>query len=468
MIKKIQISLLLFLCFYKALSQNFETMPYLGNGISPYAIEKVLFDSVHNKLIVSSKYMNYAGGKKVRGICSWDGTKWDSLSSGINTHDTFNNQANGTVLCGIPYNGKLLVGGSFQSIGGVNATSLATWDGAKWDSLSVRAFKFLYDDASISGIYKFNNKLYLYGSFDTIQGQSANSIATFDGNLFQPITIPVQSQATFSDMKFYKGELYVSGNFSHTSQSGDYDILRYDGNNWISVGGGIKGGGSSVGSMAIYNNELYVGGYFYQSSGNAGNVIMKWDGNNWHDVGWGNNYQNGAIWQLLVHQNKLYAFGSFEYTANLKSSKVAVFDGTQWCAFADSLDERVFSAEIYHDSIYIVGAFKSINTDTAKRCIAKIKQPMVYNTCVNVVGIKENINDTSFSLFPNPTTSIINIDDENNQLQNATIQIQNYLGQLVFTSSFTSQINLSNLSAGMYFLTIEDKHSKKTIKIIKE
>lgn len=87
----------------------------------------------------------------------------------------------------------------------------------------------------------------------------------------------------------------------------------------------------------------------------------------------------------------------------------------------------------------------------------------------NSVGLKDYSKENlELYIFPNPTTSIINIVDENNQLQNATIQIKNYLGQLVFTSSFTSQINFSSLSAGMYFLSIEDENSKKTIKIIKQ
>jgi len=86
----------------------------------------------------------------------------------------------------------------------------------------------------------------------------------------------------------------------------------------------------------------------------------------------------------------------------------------------------------------------------------------------NAVGLKENDALQNIKLYPNPTTSTINIVDENNQLQNATIQIKNYLGQLVYNSSFTSQIDLRNLSAGMYFFTVEHKNSKKTVKIIKQ
>jgi hypothetical protein len=110
------------------------------------------------------------------------------------------------------------------------------------------------------------------------------------------------------------------------------------------------------------------------------------------------------------------------------------------------------------DGVYFV-ALKINSTKTLSKKL--IKQ-------TNAVGLKENDILQNIKLYPNPTNSILNIVDENNQLQNTTIQIKNNLGQLVYTSPFTSQINLSSLSAGMYFLTVENKGSKKTIKIIKQ
>ena len=99
---------------------------------------------------------------------------------------------------------------------------------------------------------------------------------------------------------------------------------------------------------------------------------------------------------------------------------------------------------------------------------------VVYNHTVTVtvlMPVKVDEYDklqNSIKLFPNPTNSIINIDDEKKQFQNATIEIKNYLGQVVFTTPFASQINLQNFSAGMYFLTVKDKDYEKTVKIIKE
>jgi hypothetical protein len=93
---------------------------------------------------------------------------------------------------------------------------------------------------------------------------------------------------------------------------------------------------------------------------------------------------------------------------------------------------------------------------------------------VNVInGLTTNINqnttnNNSISIYPNPTNSILNIIDKQNQFQNATIEIKNYLGQVVLSSPFTSQINLQNFSAGMYFLTILNNSNKKTVKILKQ
>lgn len=453
MIKKYLI-LLLSINLFQAVSQNFEALPYIGNKPAPYYIEKVLVDSIHDKLLISSKWINYAGSKKVRGVCSWDGSIWDSLSSGINTHDILNNQPNGNILAGISYNGKFLVGGNFESIGGVNATSIATWDGTKWDSLPIRAFKFLDYGASIYGFYKYNGNLYLYGYFDSIQGQKANGLASFDGVSFHPINLPIQNQSSITDMILYNGELYISGVFSYTAQAGNQNILKYDGTNWISVGGGVKGNISSISSMTVYNNELYVGGYFLKSSGNIANIIMKWNGTNWKDVGWGNEYNNGGIWKLLIYKNKLFTFGTFDLAGNIKASKIAVFDGIQWCNFSDSLDSDINTAAIYRDTIYVAGNFKSINTDTTKKLIAKLKYPNNYVQCVNA-SYNEFIKNIHISVNPIPTNSVINIIVEQNQFLNSIIEIINYLGQSIFSEPFTNQIDVSHFPSGVYTINIK-------------
>jgi hypothetical protein len=91
-----------------------------------------------------------------------------------------------------------------------------------------------------------------------------------------------------------------------------------------------------------------------------------------------------------------------------------------------------------------------------------------YITKLNAAGAIPIHPHILISIYPKPTNSILNIIDSKKQLQNSTIEIKNYLGQVVFSSPFNTQINLSNLSVGLYFLTIQDKSNSKTVKIIKE
>jgi|688.fasta_scaffold239656_2 hypothetical protein len=129
---------------------------------------------------------------------------------------------------------------------------------------------------------------------------------------------------------------------------------------------------------------------------------------------------------------------------------------------ATVLPSGSYSVTLNGDSIPDGIYFVSLRINSTKTLSKKlIKQ-------TNAVGLKENDILQNIKLYPNPTNSILNIVDENNQLQNTTIQIKNNLGQLVYTSPFTSQINLHSISAGMYFLTVENKDSKKTVKIIKQ
>lgn len=280
----------------------------------------------------------------------------------------------------------------------------------------------------------------------------------------------VGSQAKrISSIVEFQNEIYICGGLFNIGPANNApDVYKFNGSTWVSTTGtGFYGSYDGVSHLIVYNNELYGCGHMSTSTGNPGNNIIKWNGTSWQDVGFGNTPSFINIQQMLVYHNQLWVFGAFSKVANVLASNIAIYDGTNWCVLPDTFNNQVNSAAIYNDTIYVSGGFTKINSDTNMAYIAKIKYPTLYSQCVNV-GIKENINDNSFNVFPNPTNSILNIVDENNQLQNATIQIKNNLGQLIFTSSFTSQINLHSLSAGMYFLTVENKGSKKTIKIIKQ
>lgn len=456
-------------------------LTYLKTGaqsLAPVSLDKfsdatIMFtDTVHNKLIVSSKGSRKVGSLDIRGIASWNGIKWDSLTGGINTHNkNISPYPQGIVGCGVEYGGKYLVGGLFFSIGNINTTGLALWDGVKWDSLPKRAFRF-EQPVVVTSFLKKGGLLYFAGSFDSIAGKPTNSIATWDGVNFNPIILPVSiispSDFYISSIVEFQNEIYICGGLFNIGTTGAArDVYKFNGTSWVSTTGtGLFGSFDSIGDLIIYNNELYACGHILQANGNAGNHIIKWNGTSWQDVGFGNTPSFIGIEQMLVYHNQLWVFGWFTKVANVPASNIAVYDGVNWCSLQDTVQNKILSATIYRDTIYVAGAFTKINSDTNMAYIAKIKYPTLYSHCVKVG--KEPNNIKPFEIYPNPATSILNIIDDQNEFQNSTVIIYNVLGQVVYSKSFSNQIDVSFLANGMYYLTLQDGVNTKTVKVIKD
>jgi hypothetical protein len=77
----------------------------------------------------------------------------------------------------------------------------------------------------------------------------------------------------------------------------------------------------------------------------------------------------------------------------------------------------------------------------------------------------ENIDEVSFSVYPNPTSSFVNIHSKETIDK---IELFDINGRLIFTKPNNSQIDISNLSVGIYMLKVVDVDGKSsTKKIIK-
>lgn len=101
---------------------------------------------------------------------------------------------------------------------------------------------------------------------------------------------------------------------------------------------------------------------------------------------------------------------------------------------------------------------------------------LITYTCSSIIypfincatGLIEKNIESELEIFPNPSSSIIGLSDKQNQFNSSSINIENQLGQIVLTIPFSSQIDISNLTSGMYFLTLQNKTNKRTVKIIKQ
>lgn len=180
-------------------------------------------------------------------------------------------------------------------------------------------------------------------------------------------------------------------------------------------------------------------------------------------------------------------FDNCTFIADAENAFIAKYDSTGNCKWVtgskgysgqrgldintDTLDNIYLTGAVFNSGSYSFGT-DSFNIPYTLTCIND------YNACTSIFVVKINSNlvnvkeidkiINNISVFPNPVASTINIFDESNQLQNATIEITNYLGQNVYSTPYSNQIDLQSLSAGLYFLTVKEKSNKKTFKIVKE
>ncbi len=87
-----------------------------------------------------------------------------------------------------------------------------------------------------------------------------------------------------------------------------------------------------------------------------------------------------------------------------------------------------------------------------------------FSFSVSTVGVNENQNEESFSVFPVPSTGLINVSDIINSTD-TKVSVMNLMGQVVFQnelSESSNKIDLSNLEKGVYFVRI----GKSTQRII--
>ena len=404
----------------------------LTSGVLNNKEVKCIFgDSVTNLVYVGGAF-TLAGGLPVTQIASWDGASWDSLSSGIND--------GGRVFDIDRYNGKIIAAGTFDQIGGIYASGLAAWDGSNWTPLVQLKDRDDYPGVVIS-ILVDGGDLIIAGSFDSLNGLPANSIARFDGSNWFSYPPLDTTSLLLAKPTIYNGELYVIGNIWDPSL-GYKGIARFDGATWLPVGTGFSLG-AITNALAVYNNELYIGGYF-SSPNDPGNMLVKWNGTNYIPLPVTPNWQ---VHELKVIGGKLYVGGLFLNVGSLSNSAFcARLNGVIWESTGGAFDNGVSSFTALNGDIFIGGGFWTVNGDTMN----------AITRYVGAVGVNESSIQGTLSIFQNDGRGNVVVIIPSGLEGPCTFSVFDVNGKLLnqFASKGETRIpvNLSDRPAGIYFI----------------
>jgi len=369
------------------------------------------------------------------------------------------------------YKGSLIVCGGFDSVNGVNVSSIAQKNASGWSPFGW--FRYDQYQGKLNNVKVIEDTLYTVGGFNVVDGDSINGIARLVSGKWEGVY-----EAPFNDVGDvckYKGVLYVGGNMGFIYNGNNYgDMAMYKNGEWQPVGPPyLSGGFTHIKDMTVYNDELYVLGWIQKSDGNVGNGIQKWDGTQWSEVGSGLQSVNpgyGTVqpFDMEVHNGKLYVVGGFYFAGDVPARFVATWDGDRWC----SMNSSVFSISsntffngvgFLNDTLFcgFSGRIIEGNDSAFYQGIVKAPLNLVSDTCsINfTTGVEERNNlENGISVYPNPATNLVNVKIENANIRLKKLELINAHGQVVLSKKWEVQVGLSStielnqIAGGVYVL----------------
>jgi hypothetical protein len=203
-------------------------------------------------------------------VAAWDGQGWQPVGGSL---------PNGAGYALTVYRDALILGGTFSQIGGQSAHSIARWDGASRSPLgSGLDYNYCCSAANVWALPVSDTALITGGDFMKAGGQLAYQIARWDGASWSPLGFGINGVGVYA-LTGFAGKLIVGGAFAYAGNSPASSIARWDGRVWSELQGGVKSADSlsqSVNALCVWQNELYVGGAFTQAGTEAASGLGRW------------------------------------------------------------------------------------------------------------------------------------------------------------------------------------------------
>lgn len=239
------------------------------------------------------------------------------------------------ILCLLSHNNRLYAGGTFTTVDGNTVNGVAVWDGSNWLPMGSGfdgASAYVYDLAV------YNNDIYAAGSFTKSGAFDVSGVAKWDGKVWQPVGggIAITDSTNYvKALHVFNNELYAGGNFDSAGTASAANIAKWNGTGWQQISNGTD---DAVLGFHTHNNELYVGGFFVfdQSSGTGLQYrIAKLDNGKLVNVGTYGMGDATAHWHveaMATYNGDLYAGGRFNVLENgsVIANNIASWNGTQW------------------------------------------------------------------------------------------------------------------------------------------
>ncbi len=301
-------------------------------------------------------FFNHIGGVDTTHIARWDGTSWSAVGGGLNLAVNglcvFDDDGPGP---GLP---SLYAVGPFD-FGGGNLAVMARWNGTAWTPIYGTS-------GGVNALTVYDGELIAGGAFTSIGGVTASGIARWNGQTWRPMGMGIGPNIVgvkcFAEHDDGTGRaLYVAGRFEAAGGTPVNSIAKWNGE-WSPVGDGIRDGSSTatINSLASFDDgagpRLYAGGTFRPAPGYEVDRFAVWDGQTWAQAA----TVSSSIEHLTTFDTdgvrSLLVFGPFSNLAGLRAKFMAERREQRWMVRGQSFPAEQESATIFELGTFDLGS----------------------------------------------------------------------------------------------------------------
>lgn len=209
------------------------------------------------------------------------------------------NSTNGVRAIAVsPYDGAIYAGGTFTGSVSYFAKYNPTTD--SWQQVSTGV------NGPVYALKFFKGKLYIGGSFTTAGGVTVNNIAAVNSSgIYNSVGIGLNGQVNCLEASADSAYLYAGGQFSadFSNTTTLLHVAKTDLTTWSAIGSGVS---PVVNCLTIHNSGIYAG------TENSTNPVYAYTGSAWTNV---SGLTGGKVYAIASYSGFLYAGGDFNSPA---------------------------------------------------------------------------------------------------------------------------------------------------------
>jgi hypothetical protein len=258
--------------------------------------------------------------------------------------------------------GDVAVGGSFTSAGGVPAWNVArlraTASGARFEGLGdVANYGGKY--ATVHALAYAGGRLHLGGSFTSVGLLEAHHWVVHDGTSWH---VPQELDNVVRVLTPYGDGVLVGGEFDNAGPLRVQHLGVWTEAGWELLGQGPHSGYFSAGEVQALladGDGVIAGGLFDQAGAVPTGSIGRWSGSTWDDLAGGvtADVGHGQVFALARIGEDVYAAGSFSAAGGVPAANVARWDGRRWSPLGSGTDGDVHALAVLGGRLYAGGEF---------------------------------------------------------------------------------------------------------------